>query len=89
MPVKLVARGTVPHKRGMNSKPPAEYKEALDVMQMGLKPHEAVEIDCSKLPGKHPAHSLCIRLKKEIRRLDAPYDCWYRESGQLCYIVGR
>lgn len=96
MPIKMITRSQVPEKKhnsglrpGMKSS--KEWMEVVDILKIGLKPHEGVEIDLKGLAGtvKNPATLFRHYVQKEIARLNAPFDCWTNGEKFTMWLVGR
>ena len=98
MPVKIIARSQVEKPKHYTAestyKKSPEWQEVIEILgNGGLKPHEAVEIDCRALPTKSDKGNYACRYfakitRDEIKRLQAPFRCWCIPAKNVVFIVG-
>ena len=97
MPVKLVEVKDIPRKRFTGVKYYEQFPEWHDVKEilaMGLKPFEAVEVTMSQemiKSGKNAASNFALNLRRHCKKLHLDYDIRHtgdKSNGKI-YLIGR
>lgn len=95
MAITRIKISDLPQKSGNNNswlKETNDWKELLSILAQGLKPQEAIVLDCPIVPRnkkEYRAKLFARAIRIHLEKLGLKYDCWAHKASNKVYIVGR